>query len=306
MPTIKRILCPTDFSEASRHAAEHALPIARWYGASITCLHAYMPVLLPASHAAAVSGRHVVPDATELRAWEDAARAPFGAAAAAGLDVTVVVEMGPTVPTIIEHVNGMPADLIVMGTHGTSGFEHLLLGSVTEKVLRKVRCPVLTVPPRAQVTSKVPFKHLLCAVDFSDSSLAALEYAISLAVEADARLTLLHVLEWPWREPPPPELGDMPEELVKRLEGYRREREEQVRARLEALLPESVRTASRPDVLVANGKAHVEVLRAAADGSADLIVMGVRGHQRLKVLAFGSSVNQVVRGATCPVLTVRN
>jgi nucleotide-binding universal stress UspA family protein len=264
-----------------------------------------MPVLLPASHAAAVSGRHVVPDATELRAWEDAARAPFGAAAGE-LDVAVVVEMGPTVATILEHVSRMPADLIVMGTHGTSGFDHLLLGSVTEKVLRKARCPVLTVPPRAHVTSKLPFERLMCAVDFSDSSLAALENAISLAIEADARLTLLHVLEWPWREPPPPELGEMPEELARRLEGHRREREEHVRARLEALLPESVRTASRPDVLIANGKAHVEVLRAAAEGSADLIVMGVRGHQRLEVLAFGSSVNQVVRRATCPVLTVRS
>lgn len=306
MPTITRILCPTDFSEASQHAAEHALPIARWYGASITALHSYMPALLPASNAAAVSSRQVVPDAAELRAWEDEARAPFRTAAASGLDVTVVVEMGPAVSTILEHAEKLPADLIVMGTHGTSGFEHLLLGSVTEKLLRKSRCPVLTVPPRVQRTSKLPFEHLICAVDFSDSSLAALELAISLAVEADARLTLLHVLEWPWREPPPPELGDVPEEVAKRLEAYRREREAHARVRLEGLLPESVRMSSKPDILVLNGKAYVEVLRAAADGAADLIVMGVRGHQRLEVLAFGSSANQVVRRATCPVLTVRN
>jgi nucleotide-binding universal stress UspA family protein len=85
--------------------------------------------------------------------------------------------------------------LIVMGTHGTSGFQHLVLGSVTERVLRKAACPVLTVPPRAHATSRIPFSRLLCAIDFSESSLVALQFALSLAEESDARLTMLHVLE---------------------------------------------------------------------------------------------------------------
>ena len=85
----------------------------------------------------------------------------------------------------------------MIGTHGAGGFEHLVLGSAAEKVLRKATCPVLTVPPHARATSKLPFKRILCPVDFSDSSRAALDFAFSLAQEGDAELTILHVFEWP-------------------------------------------------------------------------------------------------------------
>jgi nucleotide-binding universal stress UspA family protein len=64
-------------------------------------------------------------------------------------------------------------------------------------VLRKARCPVLTVPPRAQATSRLPFRRVLCAIDFSEASLGALQFAASLIQESGAALTLLHVLEWP-------------------------------------------------------------------------------------------------------------
>ena len=93
----------------------------------------------------------------------------------------------------------MNADLLVLGTHGRSGFERLLLGSVTEKVLRRAPCPVLTVPrhhPEAVPPPPVLFKRIVCPLDFSDSSLRALEYALSLAQEADAHLTAMHVIEY--------------------------------------------------------------------------------------------------------------
>lgn len=83
-----------------------------------------------------------------------------------------------------------------MGTHGRGGFERLFLGSVTEKVLRTARCPVLTVPPPAEGAPSGPvlYKTILCPLDFSDSSMRALEYALSLAKESHARVILLHVL----------------------------------------------------------------------------------------------------------------
>jgi nucleotide-binding universal stress UspA family protein len=91
---------------------------------------------------------------------------------------------------------------MVIGTHGHGGFQHLVLGSVAEKVLRQAACPVLTVPPRTRATSTLPFKRILCPVDFSDSSRSALDFALSLVREADADLTILHVLEWPDALPP--------------------------------------------------------------------------------------------------------
>jgi nucleotide-binding universal stress UspA family protein len=200
-------------------------------------------------------------------------------------------------------IASLAADVIVMGTHGTSGFEHFVLGSVTEKVLRKATCPVLTVPPRAQATSRLPFQHVLCAVDFSDASTAAVNWATSLAHASGASVTLLHVLEWPWHEPPPPDMSQLPKEQADALVAFRRYSEGSARTRLESLVPQHVRTVQTVAQL-RNGKAWSEILDVARDQRSDLIIMGVRGRNPVDVTLFGSTTNQVVRRASCPVLTV--
>jgi universal stress protein A len=173
-----------------------------------------------------------------------------------------------------------------------------VLGSVAEKVLRKATCPVMTVPPLDRTTSRLPFKRLLCPVDFSDSSLAALEFAFSMAKEADAQLTLLHVFERSAEDEP---LTDRPINVPE----YRPMVETDFTARLHALVPDSARTWCRPEVHTAHGKPYQQILSASADGAADLIVMGVHGRSPLDLMLFGSTTNQVVRRATCPILTVR-
>ena len=192
-----------------------------------------------------------------------------------------------------------------MGTHGAGGFEHLVLGSVTEKVLRKASCPVLTVPPHAQTTSTLPFRRLICGVDFSDSSVAALDLACSLAEESDASLTVVHVIEWPWAEPPAPVFQELPPEQAAPLAEYRRYRETSATNRLKGLVPDSLRDR-RADTQIVHGKSYVEILRLAAERGADLIVMGVHGRHAADLMLFGSTTNQVVRRATCPVLTWRH
>jgi nucleotide-binding universal stress UspA family protein len=225
----------------------------------------------------------------------------FHKAAAAGIAVDYVVDAGSPVARVLDRAQNLPADLVVMGTHGASGFEHLVLGSVTEKVLRRSRSPVLTVPPRVPRASELPFKHVLCAVDFSESSLAAVRYAGSLAEESGATLTLLHVLEWPWEEPPPPALEELPPEQAAALGEFRRYSEATARAQLESLVPAR---GSAVAVRVENGKPYVQVLRVANEGRADLVVIGVRGRHSLDMTLFGSTANHVVRLATCPVLTL--
>ena len=198
MVEIRRILCPTDFSDSSRHALEHAMVIAGWYGSQIVALHVGNPMIV-LSLALPVppfpSGG--VPGDTNRQRLEAELWTWLSPATAAGLQTDVVVDEGNPLGRILDHASSLRPDLIVMGTHGQSGFERLLLGSVAEKVIRKARCPVMTVPPPAASTSTLPFKRLLCPLDFSDSSTAALQFAFSLAQESNARLTLLHVFEWP-------------------------------------------------------------------------------------------------------------
>jgi hypothetical protein len=88
----------------------------------------------------------------------------------------IVVREGSPAREIVEVAQAMDADFLIMGTHGRSGFERLRLGSVTEKVLRTVRCPVLTVPQLGEHSAPTPvlFKTILCRLDFSESSTRAL------------------------------------------------------------------------------------------------------------------------------------
>jgi len=299
MASIKSVVCPIDFSEGSAHALEQAVAVASWYNARLTALHVYSPLLpvpgLPVDHA---------PE-SELQPVRHEATAFVESVLPRGTVVDVVVECGQPAPSILGQATGLQADLIVMGTHGLSGFERLLLGSVTEKVLRKAACPVLTVPPRAHVTSRLPFVRVLCAVDFSEWSLAAVEWAASLAGQSGAALELLHVVEWPWEEPPAPTLADLPREQAAALLELRRYVTASATSRLESLVPVDTRTQCEVTTRISHGRPYIETLRVAAEENVDLIVLGVHGRRMIDLAMFGSTTNQVVRGATCPVVTLR-
>ena len=187
-----------------------------------------------------------------------------------------------------------------MGTHGRRGFKRLLLGSVTETVLREAPCPVLTVPPSAHAasTEAVTFKRILCPIDFSPSALQALGFALDLARQADGRVTLLHVVEWLAEEEPKALAHfNVPE--------YRRYLAADAGDRLRLLVAEESRTWVEIDNVVVLGRSHREILHAAETIPANLIVMGAQGRGGVGLALFGSTTQQVVRSAACPVLTVR-
>jgi len=298
MPDIRRILCPVDFSDASRHALSHAAVIAGWYRAGVTVLHVSMPELLlegPLLFATMPAVASTPADRAtldgRLRQWVEPLRA-------AGLATEAVCEEGrDAAARILDAAASLPADLVVIGTHGRSGFERIMLGSVAERVLRKAACPVLTVPPPAVRAARLPFKRLLCPVDFSDASLAALRFALSLAEESDARLTLLHVLDAS-TDDPAFDAFDTP--------AFRLEREEDARRRLDALVSGEARAYCEPVTRLTWGKAHRRIVEIADGEATDLIVMGVHGRNVLDRMLMGSTTNQIVRHATCPVLTLRS
>ena len=286
---ITHILCPTDFSEAAANALEHAVAIAGCYKARLTVLHVGM--------AAATES-----DVARLHR-ETAAAAELTEAAGGVLDV--VVADGDPAQTIVSEAQQQPADLLVMGTHGLGGFQRFILGSVTEKVLRKAATPVLTVPPLAGGTAHLPFQKMLCGIDFSPCSLSALQYARSLARESRAALIVVHSLEWPWEEPPAPAFDELPPAEATALQTYRRTRELQATERLVTLASTGAGAECRVACRVVHGKAYAAVLRVAEEEHADLIVLGVGGRTGTDRAVFGSTTNQVVRQATCPVLTIR-
>jgi len=296
MREIRKILCPMDLSDVSRHAIGHAALLARWYNARITALHVWNPAVISSTDFAFVGSPSAVAfDGGEMK--EISRQLGRCLAASGAADAEILVQSGRPANQILECAAAVPADLIVMGTHGAGGFEHLVLGSVAEKVLRKATCPVMTVPPRARATSRLPFRRILCPVDFSEPSVAALEFAFSLAQEGDAELTILHVFEWAEGDPLVTRAFSVPE--------YVQQLERDAMKKLDEIVPEGIRNWCRPATRVAHGKAYREILGIATEDNADVIVMGVHGRNAFDLMLFGSTTNHVVRGATCPVLTLR-
>jgi nucleotide-binding universal stress UspA family protein len=287
-----------DFSESSVRALACAAAIARWYDAQLTVLH-----VVPTFESMQVRGDivepiHLVTPMPREQVLDEMSR--FLNLATLSPRANALAETGDPQATIIDQALSTRADLIVMGTHGRRGFKRLVLGSVAEAVLREAPCPVLTVPPhaRAGVSDTVTFKRILCPIDFSPSALQALGFALDLARQSDGRVTLMRVVEWLEEEEPRASAHfNVPE--------YRRYVVDDTQERLRNVVAEESRTWVEIDDLVVFGRAYREILRAAESKPADLIVMGAQGRGGLGLALFGSTTQQVVRGAICPVLTVR-
>ena len=303
MIAIRRILCPVDFSEHSKRALDHALAIAKWYDSTVTVLH--VSRVMPA--AAYVSGSGMPAYATLTTEERDAVMQTLrrfgGGETRPGAKMEFEATEGGTVATILARATALPADLLVLGTHGRSGFERWVLGSVTEKVLRTALCPVLTVPKDSGDAAPVVFRRIVCAIDFSECSLHALDYATSLAQEAAAQLTVVHVIELP---------PDIPRELhetvlagPRSLREYLALAEEEGRARLTDAVSDHVRASLTTDTVLTAGKPYRQILRVAAEHGADLLVVGIHGRGAIDRMLFGSTTQHLVRQASCPVLTLR-
>lgn len=279
--SIHNILCPTDFSEFATSAFEESVRLARWFGAKVTVLHVismpepitgdrgYLPI--PASLSDELRAARL----EELRRFVDATEHT-------GVPLETVCLDGDARSRIRETAREIGADLIVMGTHGRSGFKRLVLGSVTEALLRHAPVPVVTVH-RSLPRRKGLFRTMLCATDLSEASAGTIALALSLADEGAKRLTVLHVID----------AGvESPKVFLERA----------ALAALQTLIPDEARTSYRIEEHVAFGDADREILRVAADEDADVIVLGTGG--RRGVALFGSTVRRIVRDAICPVLVV--
>jgi nucleotide-binding universal stress UspA family protein len=203
------------------------------------------------------------------------------------------VQDGDVTELILEVAGNRGVDLIVMGTHGSRGLDHLTLGSVTEKVLRKARSPVLAVckpahhlAAQAGVPELTELQRILCCTDFSEHSEQAWDHAVSLAAEYHAELSLLHVLE------EIPGSSHIEEEIAKALE------------RLEKQISPWAQKNVVTKPVVRIGKAYQQIIQLALESQTDLVVMGVRGRHALDVAVFGSTTYRVVQSGPCPVLVV--
>jgi nucleotide-binding universal stress UspA family protein len=252
MAAIRRILCPVDFSRHSRHAIEQALAIARESAAEIAAMHV------------AVLGSPQAPLCADLRGFLDSFEAR-------GVPIDAVLFEGDPATRIVDYAASWKADLVVMGTHGRTGVERVLLGSVTERVLRKTRSAVLTVPRRwLSPTQGFADARVICAYDFSPSAQRSLDFARSVTPVNGPGITAVHVVE-----------------------------------RLEDRTPGALEARPGVNHLVVMGTPWKKIVRAAAERHANVIAIGAHGRQAGDEGHLGWTTLQVVGHATCTVLTLR-
>jgi nucleotide-binding universal stress UspA family protein len=286
---VDRILCPVDFSEFSATAYEYAYSLSRQYKAKLFVLHVMEPVvsvyrgILVPSLVEEIYSRQDSDAREQIRKLESTY-------AGKGVASEVVIQVGLVADSILSFVKARDVDLVVVGTHGRRGLDRLMMGSVAERVLRRATCPVLAVRERVStfvspgsVHEPVRLQKLLCCVDFSETSPRALEYAFSLALQYQAEITLLHVVE---------------------KSELHADEQNQALSCIEDLIPVEARNWATLVPVVRAGKPYERIIEHATQAHTDLIVMGVRGRNALDLALFGSTTHRVIQLGPCPVLVV--
>jgi nucleotide-binding universal stress UspA family protein len=275
----RRILCPIDFSEYSGAALRLAGNLALSLGAEIRILHAQRfdaPLYFTSAQLQSLR-RQVRRSLRGARKYvEDFAARHLPDAVRRSVHI---IERDP-VEAILRMHRDWAADLVVMGTHGRTGLTRIRLGSVMESVLRQIKGPMLTVGPGVKVAPR-PIRRILCPVDFSDSSREMLEHAADLAEKTDAELSVYHVPHAPSAE--------SPEDAGRALCDW---------------IPPQVRVRCKLHEALGKGKPSESIVAEAKRSQADLIVLGARPRSYLGRLVFGSTTEEVIRTAPCPVLSV--
>src|SRR6266849_600038 len=283
---LKNILFATDFSRAADAAALFAIQIARRYGAKVYGVHVnpfenYTAAAVPEAWA-------IMAEAAEKESKE---QARILNEQLKGIEHEGVIGEGNVWEVISNLIEQKEIDLLVVGTRARKGLEKTLLGSVAEQILRQAPCPVLTVGPHVTVQPEkaVEMREILYATDLTADFPAAAPYAISLAQENQAHLSLLYVIE-------NPNTG----ELVRPAQVA----EAKVR-KLRQLVSEQAELWCEPKYFVEQGIPAEKILELAEMRHASLIVMGARPVKGLATHLNAGTVHKVVSQAKCPVLTIR-
>jgi nucleotide-binding universal stress UspA family protein len=291
---IHDILVPVDFSKASRATLRQAALMAKALPGKITLLHAEEPPNYGGSMGelpGSVLSEFPIAPARLVQRLMALARDTIPPA----LFSEALVVQGAAGESIVTEANRRGSSLIVLSTHGYSGLKRVLLGSTAEYVVRHSSCPVLTTRRAGAGTAKPRLKSILAPVDHSAFSRKASDYAATLAARLGARLTLLHVV------PPIASSGRRPLEESQ----LNARAAEGAKAELAQLAQQLEKTAPRIATLVATGDSTAEILRVAEKSAPDLIVVATHARGGIGRFLLGSTAENIVRHAPCPVLVVR-
>jgi nucleotide-binding universal stress UspA family protein len=299
----KSILCTTDLSDFSNMSVYYSAALARVFEATLHLCHVIdLPIV--SVHGEAFT---YPPDYAQTLK-EDALRQMDTLMKPLQVKWEPHVDMGAIAHTVSDLVGMTQADLVVSASHGRSGLKRLLLGSVTEQLLRSIRRPFLVVTspekPDDLAEKKITqdtvenfrLKKILVGSDFSQDSANAVTYGFSLAQDFQSELHLVHVVEpFAYSDAlmPDPMTAEVQTDLNALLTG-----------RLESLVPAEARNWCEVRTSCLAGMPHEELVKYAVLHAVDLIILGIRGRGLVETLLLGSTTDRVIRRVSCLVLAV--
>jgi len=280
----KKILVPVDFSEFSDQAVEFAIHLGKHYDAQITLFH--VGLSLDGNFFEELLKEQAGYVETQMQLYVDDVKSN-------GLSVQSTVIPGDSeAKEILRLISENEFDLVVMGTHGQTNLKDMLLGSVTQKVVRLSTVPVLTIRHKRR---KPKPENILVPIDFSVYAKRSRDYAISLARELNTKLTFLYVVE---NKIHPYDYENMD---YNNAMGLTPPLHDQAVQRLKEFVEYD---EAGVNYLVREGKPYKEIVKYAESHNSDLIVMDTMGMTGLMRLLMGSTTEAVVAFAPCPVLVV--
>jgi universal stress protein A len=260
------VLCPVDFSDASRVALRYAAAVATHFKGRLTLLTVNDPIL------SETADLRLGPDWLKERSQRELASLvseTFAGRTLAGVEVRYEVATGKAAPEILRVARDAAADLIVMSSHGLSGFRKLFFGATTERVLRETTVPVLVTPatgrgPTSTDEAAALVRRILVPVDLVTSPAPQVGMAELIASALGVPIVLAHVIE-PLRSPAA---------LQAHLPNVDAERRTQADQALAAIAA-SMTPGLKVEGLTAYGDSAEEIAKIARDRQAGLIVMGL-------------------------------
>lgn len=293
---LKRIVCATDLSDLSNQAVHYGASLAERFEAMLILCHVIdLPVV--SVHGAA----YVYPHDYVEGLKEDAQQKLSALMKGRNVNWQPAVIAGPVASTLCSLAGTEKADLVIAATHGRSGLKRWILGSVTERLIRTVPCPLMSITPFAgqretALPEPVQFSNILVGCDFSDDSAAALESALSLAQEYQSRLHLVHVIE------PVAYREALLSNAI--MDEMRVNLNAKLTEKLKTMVPEEVDHWCEVKTNCLAGKPYEELIKYATIHAIDLIVLGIRGRSLVDSMLLGATTDRVVRRSVCPVLAV--
>ena len=283
-----KLLFPTDGSDGAAAVFDHVLALADAHDATV---HVVNVADTTRESITTVRGRVV--DALEQAGAETVQQAATRASERGVPTVTEVLQ-GEPYRTIVDYADTYDIDLVVMPTHGRRGLERFLLGSTTERVVRRAEVPVLTIRPDDDVTVRYPYRTVLVPTDGSDPAAAALDVGIDVATVAAAAVHLLSVVDVT-------SLG-----VDVRADIQAAALEEGAHDVVDAAAERANAAGIDSTTAVEFGGSVPAVVRSyITDNDVDLVVVGTHGRTGFDRYVLGSVAEALVRTAPVPVLTVR-